>query len=96
MTRKIAISLPDETLGKATAAVRAGKAPNLSNYIGALIEDASAKETFQEMISEWIRESGASAEEIRSAEEESRAAFERAGIVSTRRRGTRGASTKNR
>ena len=81
MTKKIAISLPDRTLEKARAAVNNGKAANVSNYIVRLIEDASASETFDQMISEWMRESGASAEERRAADEESRSAFERAGLV---------------
>jgi hypothetical protein len=80
MTKKIAISLPDESLQKAKAAVRAGKAPNVSNYIAHLIEDASANETFAEMIEFWIKESGATQEQLRAAEEESRLAFERAGL----------------
>jgi Arc/MetJ-type ribon-helix-helix transcriptional regulator len=80
MTKKIAISLPDRSLRKARAAVKAGKAPNVSNYISHLIEDANAQETFSEMIAAWIRESGATEEELRAAEEESRMAFERAGL----------------
>jgi hypothetical protein len=86
MTKKIAISLPDESLQKAKAAVRAGKAPNVSNYIAHLIEDASANETFAEMIEFWIKESGATQEQLRAAEEESRLAFERAGLKPRRPR----------
>ena len=81
MTKKIAISLPDGTLGKARAAVRGRKAPTMSNYIARLIEEASAAETFDEMISDFVRESGATPDEIRAAESESRDAFERAGLV---------------
>ena len=81
MTRKIAISLPDASLKKARAAVKAGSAPNLSNYIARLIEDASASETFDEMIAAWLHESGASEAEIREAEDESTEAFERAGLL---------------
>jgi Arc/MetJ-type ribon-helix-helix transcriptional regulator len=80
MTKKIAISLPDESLRKARTAVRQGKAPNVSNYIARLIEDASASESFDEMIAAWIRESGATEEQVHAAEEESRQAFERAGL----------------
>jgi Arc/MetJ-type ribon-helix-helix transcriptional regulator len=81
MTRKIAISLPDATLRKARAAVKARRAPSVSNYIARLIEDASATETFDEMIADWVRESGATEGEIRAAHDESREAFERAGLV---------------
>jgi hypothetical protein len=73
--------LPDLSLRKARAAVKAGKAPNVSNYIASLIEDADASENFDEMIASWVRESGATLTEIHAAEEESRAAFERAGLV---------------
>ena len=85
MTRKIAISLPDSTLRKAKAAIRAGRAPNFSSYMARLIEAASAAETFDEMIAEWVRESGASQAEIAAAHDESRRAFERAGLVGGRR-----------
>jgi Arc/MetJ-type ribon-helix-helix transcriptional regulator len=80
MTKKIAISLPDASLRKAKAAVRAGKAPNVSNYVAHLIEAASAEETFSEMIAGWMKESGATEAELRAAEEESRSAFTRAGL----------------
>jgi Arc/MetJ-type ribon-helix-helix transcriptional regulator len=86
MTRKIAISLPDASLRKARAAVRRGKAPNVSNYIARLIEDASASETFEDMIAAWIRESGATEAQIRAAEQESQAAFEQAGLARKGRR----------
>jgi hypothetical protein len=58
MTKKIAISLPDSTLNKASAAIRAGKAANVSNYVARLIEEANANETLDEMIVFWMRESG--------------------------------------
>jgi hypothetical protein len=82
MTKKVAISLPDRSLQKAKAAVKAGKAPNVSNYIARLIEDANADESFGEMIAAWIAESGATEAELRAAEEESRVAFARAGLES--------------
>jgi Arc/MetJ-type ribon-helix-helix transcriptional regulator len=85
MTKKIAISLPDSTLRKVKAAIRAGRAPNVSSYMARLIEDASATETFDEMIAGWLRESGASQEEIAAAHDESRRAFECAGLVDRRR-----------
>lgn len=81
MTKKIAISLPDVTLGKARAAVKQRGATSLSSYIGRLIEDANAAESFEAMLAEWVRESGATAAEIRAAEKESLEAFERAGLV---------------
>ena len=81
MTKKIAVSLPDQTLERAQTAVKRGKAPNVSNYIAQLIDQQSATETFEEMISDWLRESGATAKEIRAAERSALADFERAGII---------------
>jgi hypothetical protein len=80
MTKKIAISLPDASLRKARAAVHAGKAATLSGYIAQLVDNANAIETFDEMIANWVSESGATEAEVRAAEEESRMAFERAGL----------------
>ena len=86
MTKKIAISLPDESIERARVAIRRGRAPNMSNYIAQLIDEASANEPFEELIAELIRESGASEAQIRAADKESLKAFERAGLV---RKGTR-------
>jgi Arc/MetJ-type ribon-helix-helix transcriptional regulator len=86
MTKKIAISLPDESVEKVRQAVRKRRAPSVSNYIARLIEEASANETFEEMIAAWIRESGATEAQIRAAEEESQRAFERAGFARRRAR----------
>jgi len=86
MTRKIAISLPDATLGKARAAVKDRGAASLSSYIGLLIEDASAAETFEQMLAAWVQESGASPAQIRAAEAESFEAFKRAGLIPTGKR----------
>ena len=80
-TEKIAVSLPDRTLERAQTAVKRGKAPNVSNYIAQLIDRESASETFEEMISDWLRESGATEKEIRAAERSALADFERAGII---------------
>jgi hypothetical protein len=88
MTSKIAISMPDSSLRKAKAAVKAGKAASVSNYIVRLIEDASARETFEEMIASWVGESGASEQEVAVARKESLAAFERVGLVGKGRRET--------
>lgn len=81
MTKKIAVSLPDGTLERARAAVRRGKAPNLSNYIAALIDHEAATESFEEMIADWLRKSGATEAEIRAAEGRTVADFEAAGLV---------------
>jgi Arc/MetJ-type ribon-helix-helix transcriptional regulator len=93
MTKKIAISLPDHSLRKARAAVKAGKAASVSGYIAELVDNASADETFDEMIAAWLKESGATDAELRSAEEESRLAFERAGL---KRRGQHRAKSQRK
>ena len=92
MTKKIAISLPDESLEKVREAVRQKRAPSVSNYIARLIDEASANETFEEMIAAWIRESGATEAQVRAAEDDSQRAFERAGL--TRRRARREGSSR--
>jgi Arc/MetJ-type ribon-helix-helix transcriptional regulator len=91
MTKKIAISLPAVTLGKARAAVKDRRASSLSSYIGRLIEDASATETFEEMLAAWIQESGATSAEVRAAQKESLEAFERAGLMRSGSRREKGA-----
>lgn len=82
MTKKIAVSLPDETLARAKRAVARGKAPNVSNYIALLIEQESASESFEDMIADFIRQSGAGEREIRAAERRTQDDFRRAGLPS--------------
>ncbi len=86
MTKKIAVSLPDQTLERAQLAVQNGKAPNVSNYIALLIDQQSASESFEAMVADWLRTSGATAKEIRAAERRALADFERAGLVPKGRR----------
>lgn len=81
MTKKIAVSLPDQTLDRARTAVKRGKAPNVSNYIARLIDQESASESFEEMIEDLLRQSGATEKQIRAAERETLADFERAGLI---------------
>lgn len=72
MTKKVAISLPDRTLDRAAAAVKRRKA---------LIDQASAAESFEQMIAELLEKSGATEAEERAAERQAAADFERAGLV---------------
>jgi hypothetical protein len=65
--------------------VKAGKAASASGCIAQLVEDANAQETFDELIAAWMKESGASEAELRAADEESRLAFERAGLKGSHR-----------
>ena len=81
MTKKIAVSLPDHTLERAKTAVRRGKAPNVSNYIALLIDQESAAESFEQMIADFLRDSGATEKQIRAAERQAATDFERAGLT---------------
>ena len=66
------VSRQKRSLAAATALqIRAGRAPNVSSYMARLIEDASATETFEEMMAAWIHDSGASRDEIAAAHVES-------------------------
>ena len=86
MTRKIAISLPDATLQRAQIAVKRGRAPNVSNYITLLIDQESESESFDAMIADFVRASGASESELRAAEAQTIADFERAGLITRRKK----------
>ena len=70
MTKKVAISLPDRTLARARNAVRHGAAPTLSNYIASLIDRDAETESFEEMIADFLRETGASEQQIDAARRE--------------------------
>lgn len=94
MTKKIAISLPDETLAAAKRAVRFGKAPNVSNYVSSLINEHAATESFEAMIADWIRESNASPSEVRVAEASALRDFKRAGLVGSLSERNRGTSSR--
>lgn len=81
MTKKIAISLPNETLERAKTAVKRGKAPNVSNYIALLIDRESATESFEEMIAAWLHKSGATEREILAAEQQVLKELDGAGLL---------------
>jgi hypothetical protein len=57
-TRKIAITVPEETLAKAQRAVKAGKAKSLSAYISRAMEDKQALDDLGSLLTELLRESG--------------------------------------
>ena len=80
MTKKIAVSLPDRTLERAKIAVKRGKAPNVSNYIARLIDQANTSESFDEMIADFVKKSGAGENETRAAERQALKEFEKAGL----------------
>ncbi len=86
MTKKIAISLPDSTLHRAQTAVKRGRAPNVSNYIARLIDQASENESFEAMIADFVRTSGATEIEVQAADAQALVDFERAGLISRRKK----------
>lgn len=60
MTRyeKIAISLPSRAAESVRRAVRQGRAPSVSAYVAAAVEEKSKKETLADMLAEMLEQSG--------------------------------------
>lgn len=55
---KITISLPDEALRKAKAAVKAGEAASVSAYIASAVDEKRGRDDLQAMLAEMAQESG--------------------------------------
>lgn len=55
---KITISLPEKTLARARAAVRARRAPSLSAFIVAAIEQTADRDDLRRMLGEILEQSG--------------------------------------
>ena len=55
---KITISLSDEVLRKARAAVRVGEASSVSAYIAAAVEEKRDRDDLKQMLLEMAQESG--------------------------------------
>lgn len=66
MTTKIAISLPDELVEDARAAVRAGRATSVSAYIAETMRRHGRKEALREVLDDWFLEFGAPTPEERA------------------------------
>jgi len=81
MTRKIAISLSEETWRRAKSVVLEGRAESVSGYIASLIDREAEEETFAEMIARWNHEDARSAAEVSHGEAAVCAEFERAGLM---------------
>lgn len=58
MTRKIAVSLPDEQVDSARRAVAEGRAPSVSAYVSQALARRSADEELVEMLAEMDAEQG--------------------------------------
>lgn len=57
-TRKIAISVPEETLASARRAVKAGRAESLSAYISRAIEQKAQLDDLDGLLEELLAQSG--------------------------------------
>ncbi len=58
MTKKIAISLPDELVDYARGAVRHGEAPSVSALIGEALNDRMRRQRLEDMLVEMLDETG--------------------------------------
>jgi Arc/MetJ-type ribon-helix-helix transcriptional regulator len=65
MTTKITVSLPDELVEQARAAVRAGRASSVSAYVADAMRSSGQGESLRSMVDDWLEETGgpATAEE---------------------------------
>jgi Arc/MetJ-type ribon-helix-helix transcriptional regulator len=57
-TQKIAISLPPELAERARNAVRKGRAPSVSAYVAAALEEKSKLDELEELLEEMLAETG--------------------------------------
>lgn len=58
MKRKIAVSIPEETLRTVKRAVREGEAPSISAYVSDALAEKAARYDLQDLLDEWDRELG--------------------------------------
>lgn len=58
MTTKIAVSLPDELVAEAKAAVASGRAASVSAYVADALRGASRRETLREVLDDIFDEIG--------------------------------------
>lgn len=71
MTSKIAVSLPDELVAQARAAVAVGRAPSVSAYVAAAMREKAKLDDLQSLLDELLSETGGSLTETerRAADE---------------------------
>jgi Arc/MetJ-type ribon-helix-helix transcriptional regulator len=58
MTSKIAVSLPDELVAQARAAVSEGRAPSVSAYVAAAMRQKAKLDDLQALVEELLDASG--------------------------------------
>jgi Arc/MetJ-type ribon-helix-helix transcriptional regulator len=57
-TAKIAVSLPEEVLRRARRAIRRGRAPSMSAYVAAALEQKSKLDDLEDLLAEMLSETG--------------------------------------
>ncbi|PUA82445.1 toxin-antitoxin system antitoxin subunit [Nocardioides currus] len=58
MTTRITVSLPEELVAAAHAAVAAGSATSVSAYVASALSEKAGRETLAGLLAEWVEELG--------------------------------------
>ena len=58
MSTRITVSLPDELVASAHAAVAAGRAASVSAYVASAMRELSERESVADVLADWRAESG--------------------------------------
>lgn len=79
MSTRITVSLPDDLVVAANAAVAAGQAASVSAYVAMALREKTEKESAADVLAEWLAEAGPLSDEEHAWVE---AALARAGLES--------------
>jgi Arc/MetJ-type ribon-helix-helix transcriptional regulator len=58
MSTRITVSLPDDLVASAAAAVAAGRAPSVSAYVASAIREKAERESVAAVLADWRTEAG--------------------------------------
>ncbi|WP_299926066.1 hypothetical protein [uncultured Nocardioides sp.] len=58
MSARITVSLPDDLVASAAAAVAAGRATSVSAYVATAMREKAERESVAEVLAEWRAEAG--------------------------------------
>jgi Arc/MetJ-type ribon-helix-helix transcriptional regulator len=58
MSARITVSLPDDLVASAAAAVAAGRATSVSAYVATAMREKAERESVAEVLAEWRTEAG--------------------------------------
>jgi Arc/MetJ-type ribon-helix-helix transcriptional regulator len=58
MSARITVSLPDDLVASAAAAVAAGRAPSVSAYVATAMREKAERESVATVLAEWRTEAG--------------------------------------